>query len=581
MMGTKNTGPVQIPSDLSSLTEAELSELKSAVSDEFAKLDETSDDELTPEILNRMSVLADATDSIMQTENVRAEEAAARQAARDSLRTRMSPAEDVEMDEEASTETGETDTDSGATREPALVASARGRTDVRDVIKNPRDGLNARLSAARRHQPADSRIDMKKQFGRSVLLASADIAGFTSGGEIHNMSELVAAMQMRARSLPDSRAFSAGGDWTRVPRYPVAHMKREFKHMLDLSATPEQAWALMQDAANPQSLLAAGGWCSPSEIRYDFYNIAEMGGELDLPTTGISRGGMRWPTSPSFGDLADSTGLWHWNETQDVAAATGTAQSGSKTCARVPCAAFSEARLEFEGICITAGNLTTDAWPEQIANFMRLVEVAHARRVNAWVINNLVSQSTAVSICPTGIGAALPLLDSVELMVQDLRAKYGMNDNAIFECKMPSWVMGLIRADLARWAGIEPDKSFNISDAMIGAWFTLRGINLQLVQDWQVRTSGLFGYSSVIETWPTSFTYLIYPAGTFVRGNGLSLDFGVIRDSTLNATNDYTAAWSEESFLVAKIGHESRAVTVPVCPNGVRAATASMTCPVC
>jgi hypothetical protein len=52
----------------------------------------------------------------------------------------------------------------------------------------------------------------------------------------------------------------------------------------------------------------------------------------------------------------------------------------------------------------------------------------------------------------------------------------------------------------------------------------------------------------------------------------MTLDLGVIRDSTLNATNDYTAAWMEECYLVAKIGHESRVVTVDVCANGTTGA---------
>jgi hypothetical protein len=55
---------------------------------------------------------------------------------------------------------------------------------------------------------------------------------------------------------------------------------------------------------------------------------------------------------------------------------------------------------------------------------------------------------------------------------------------------------------------------------------------------------------------------MIYAAGTFIKGNGLRLDLGVVRDSTLNETNDFTAAWSEECHLVAKVGHESRRYTI-------------------
>ena len=61
---------------------------------------------------------------------------------------------------------------------------------------------------------------------------------------------------------------------------------------------------------------------------------------------------------------------------------------------------------------------------------------------------------------------------------------------------------------------------------------------------------------------------LLYAAGTFLHGNGMSLDLGVVRDSVLNETNDHTAAWSEEAHLIAKVGHESRRYTVGFNVNG-------------
>ena len=68
--------------------------------------------------------------------------------------------------------------------------------------------------------------------------------------------------------------------------------------------------------------------------------------------------------------------------------------------------------------------------------------------------------------------------------------------------------------------------------------------------------------------WPTSVTIMMYAAGTFILGNGLSLDLGVVRDSVLNATNDHTAAWTEECHLIARVGHESRQYTINFAVNG-------------
>jgi hypothetical protein len=568
-MPKENGGGVQIPADLSTLTDEELETLENSAMAEFDTLDD--DENTDAEGLSRMTALADGVDNIRTARTDRAARAAESLAQREAVRGRIHA------------ETGTNNAHSDETAQAAVPAVvAAGTTDVRDVLKNSNANLNARLSDAAAQVPAGNAPKLRDEFAASVLVASADIAGFTTGGRLNDMAALVRAFQSRARSLPVSKTFSANEDWRYAPRYPVASLQRKFQYTLDDTSSPDDTWAVMQAAANPQALVAAGGWCSPSEIRYDFYNIADTDGLLDLPTTGIRRGGLRWPTSPSFGDLSGSAGLWHWNETQDVAAATGTSQSGSKTCARVPCADFSEERLEGEGICITAGNLATDAWPEALADFLRLVNVYHAHRVNAWMINALVQRSISVSVCVTGMGVAIPVLDAIEMQVTDYRTRFAMADSAVLECVLPSWILAEIRADLAKRMFASPDYAFAVTNAMIGSWFTLRNVRVQFVQDWQVRTAGFPGrVGTYMTTWPTTVKFLLYAAGTFLRGNGLTLDLGVVRDSTLNATNDHTAAWSEEFFLVAEIGHQSLVVTVPICPNGVTGAPVDFTCPSC
>lgn len=554
----------KVPADLSTLSDEELSALEETASGRFDEL--TGDENIDETGLAEATQLADDIDRVRGERGAREERAAQTAAERDALRARVHPNDAGDGEDDGAGAEGETE---GVEAE-AVVASTRRKTDVRDVLKDTKSKLNVKLSQA-------NQFTSKAGIARNapVLVASADVKGFTQGGQLAGVNDLVAAMQARARTLPNQPG---------VANYvPVAQLQREqdFRYIVDDMTSYEKVYEVLQAAANPDALVAAGGWCAPSELSYDFYNIVCEDGMLDLPTTGIRRGGMKWPTSPSFGDLAASPGLWVWNETQDIAAATGTAQSGSKTCARVPCAGFNESRLDCDGLCITAGNLTTDAWPEQIANFMRLVMAAHAHRVNNRLIGKLVSASTPVAIGVSGQGVAVPLLDSIELMALDIRTKYAMCDDATLEGVFPNWVFGLVRADLAKRKGWDsPSAAFNISNAEIAAWFTARGISAQFVQDWQVRAAGLPGQAAAATGWPTSVTYLMYPAGTFVKGNGLSLDLGVVRDSTLNATNDYTAAWSEDCWLTAMIGHESRAITVPVTPNGAVAADVTYAAPV-
>lgn len=585
---------MQIPADLSILSPEELATLEKDAVGEFDTL--TNDPELTAEGLAAATALGESIEAIRVESAARVVAAEELAAGREALKSRVHGTKEDDDEEKAASKIGDDeDKNQHASEEEAVTASGR-KVPVTDVLKSG-SKLNIKLSEAQKHAPSN-KPSLNTDFDASVLVASADIPGFSQGGRINDMSDLVKAYQQRARNLPVTRAHAAGtpimdhyrdastgrmefgmvareGDWRNAPRVPIAQMQRTFQHTLDIASSPQQAWDVMQEAANPSSLVAAGGWCSPSEIRYDFYNIVAMDGGVDLPTAGINRGGVRFPTSPSFGDLAASTGLWHWTELQDIAAVTG-GGAGLKTCARVPCASMNEVRLEGEGICITAGNLTTDAWPEQIANFLRLVNAAHFHRVNSYFINQLIAQSTAVTLTPTAAtSASANLLATVEHQAWDLRTKYAMSDTDVLEVIMPSWVKGIVRADISRRNGIgdNPDAIMLVSDAEMGAWFTQRNISVQFVQDFDVRTTGQFGLTAASTAWPTLFRFLMYPAGTWLRGNGLNLDLGVIRDSTLNATNDYTAAWSEEFFLLAKIGHESRIVTVAgFFPNGASGA---------
>jgi hypothetical protein len=110
------------------------------------------------------------------------------------------------------------------------------------------------------------------------------------------------------------------------------------------------------------------------------------------------------------------------------------------------------------------------------------------------------------------------------------------------------------------------------------SWFDLINVRVQWVGDWQVRGAGQPGNATPITAWPTTVQFLMFAAGTFVLGRGLQLNLGIIRDSVLNATNDHTAEWMEECWLVAKIGHESRLGTIAICPDGTTGAADLTAC---
>jgi len=403
------------------------------------------------------------------------------------------------------------------------------------------------------------------------ITASVDIPGVAPGNNITTLNSLGEAFSRKARAVPVTRSGSTDNGHT------VATIRNSFEHTVDDRTSPAQVEELFNHLLRPElknSLVAGGGWCAPSEIRYDFFNIACEDGLIDLPTFGVTRGGIRFPVSPSLADaigdnafggfavpFSNASVPFLWTEADDIATVTG---SPNKPCMRVPCPDFDEERLECYGICLTAGNLTDDAYPEATQNTLRLLMSAHAHAMNARLIALMVAQSSAPIATGEFAGGGTPatakpayqqILSGLALGATDYRSRFGMCIDDVIEIVAPYWLRDVIRADLAWRTGVD---LLSVSDEMINGFFADRNLRVQWVNDWQVRGAGQFGNATPMTAWPTTVDVMMYAAGTFLHGNGMSLDLGVIRDSVLNAENDFTAAWSEECHLIARVGHESR-----------------------
>ena len=50
----------------------------------------------------------------------------------------------------------------------------------------------------------------------------------------------------------------------------------------------------------------------------------------------------------------------------------------------------------------------------------------------------------------------------------------------------------------------------------------------------------------------------------------------MVRDSTLNATNDFTAAWAEQFYSVMQLGPAAREITITALVNGITGGPAAM-----
>ena len=577
-------GTEELNARLAEMNDAELSGLLSKLGEAFDKQygDGTG---LSDEALTQLETLGKqikAAQDITATRDAEREERDRRAA---ELRSSIRPAADA--DTQSGDEDGDADEAENADEpQPELVA-AQGDTPLVAAMLAMTETANTMKSFAADYLKPDTDLNKRLRLGEiakyapdagvheerseAVLIASADVPGFAQGGRVENIYELAKAMHLRSRMLPISKT----GD----PNiYPVASLQREFNFMLNENSTPQEMNDVLMAASDSGILTAAGGWCAPSEISYDFFNVVCEDGMIDLPTVGLTRGGVQYPTSPSFGDVVAIPDIvWSWTEQDDIDAVTS--DSVFKPCVRVECPSFVDRRADCFGFCVTAGNLVDYAYPELVANWLRLVFAIRAKATNAAIIDIMLNGggsgdpiSASIAVDHTGLTGATTsaLLQSIELSIIDYREKFSMCSDSILEVVLPRWANAVVRADLANRDVIDV---FSVTNGMIADWFNLRGARVQFVGDWQVREPGAAGTATpggatALTEWPDTLDYMIYATGTFVRGNSMSLDLGVTRDSVLNATNDHTAAWAEDCFAILKPGHESRVVTVALCPSG-------------
>lgn len=556
-----------LPEDLTAdeVTDEVLASLETQATDLF---DAIRAGDLNAEAVAHLSALADGVDAIRAEQTRRADLVAAATAEAEALEARIHPpAAEAETPEgaegaaegeqpEAEGETPEAEAETppaegaetpaeGApaeTPEPVLAAAPPAR---RQRVRVPLGAVAARAP----EPPATDSAPLP-------ITAAADLPGISAGARFPSVGRVAEAMHDRARTL----RLNGPGSLVASIDTPLADPGLVIRS----TDTAETMAETIDRARRPSALVAAGGWCAPSQVLYDLFSIEGTDGLVDLPTVNVERGGIEVPVSPSIADVfAETNGPWVWTETDDENALDPEGEDfATKPCFRIPCPTWDEVRLDAHGLCITHGNLSDRAYPELTTRFVDLTVAAHLHLLSGRLLTAMAAASDAVA-GPAATGATASILNAVELQVLDYRSKFRMSDGAVLEAVFPEWVRGAIRADLAQRAGVD---LLSVPNSRIDGWFSDRNVRAQFVADWQV-----LGDGAAATAYPATATFLLYAAGTFVRGNGGRIDLGVVRDSTLNAVNDHTAAFTEEFVLLAQPGHESRRVTVNVDVDGMTA----------
>lgn len=562
-----------IPEDLAALSAEELAALTEQASSAFSDLYQGGEAVLTEDDLGALSALAEGIEALNAENDSRTAALATRREEAAALAARVGGTSDEagadegdgseDGDEGDGEDEGDEDGDGDdagtegdeASGEGDAVTAGSGRRETRVNLR----GLRSRQTAPR---PTAASSTM-----RDIVMAAPDVPGF-SNGQGMDFSDMGRAVDSRLSTF-NKASYEAANKAGRHVRqqFGVAVIQKTFADDMVISSNDpdhiETVFARAVDETRlPQgSLVASGGWCAPSETVYDLFELESRDGLFSHPEVNISRGGIRFTPGPDFASIFAATGFTY-TEAEDIAGDYDGEGGGSKPCFKVDCPDFEDVRLDLAGVCITAGLLQSRGYPEVIARTIRGALIAHAHRLSALKINEVVAGSTAISMPADQVGAIAPILTAIELQVEHYRNVHRLSRSVSLEAVFPFWVRGAIRSDLSRRLGVD---LLSVPDSRIDGWFRERGINPQFVYNWQdISTTAASGFTS----WPTEVDFLLYSAGTWVGGGSDIITLDTVYDSTLLGQNDYTALFTEEGWLMAKRGHDSRVITVPICPTG-------------
>ena len=325
------------------------------------------------------------------------------------------------------------------------------------------------------------------------------------------------------------------------------------------SITAAIAAATDESTLEGNSLVAAGGWCAPSETTYDFLQVPAAEGLFSLPEIGIARGGIRWPRQPDFGIAMQEEGFLYTE-------AEAIAQVDDKPCFEIPCGEFDEVRLDAIGLCVTAGLLQQKGFPESVAVYMQGLMKMHLHRMSSYRINKVLAGSDAVDVDGNVMGVFGAVMNTVELAAEDIRSRDRLPESTTVEVVFPRWVRAAIRADLAYRRG--ESAATPATDQMIAAAFAARNVAPQFVSDWQVGGDTQPGAETPVTAWPNEVQFIAYPAGTWFSSVNNVIEVGNLYDQAQLRQNRFTALFTEDGVAVGKRGTTSRVYTVPVAVTG-------------
>lgn len=334
-----------------------------------------------------------------------------------------------------------------------------------------------------------------------------------------------------------------------------------------------------------------GGLCAPLDVRRDINVLGVTNTPIEDSLTGFSvpHGGIQYRAPMDMLAMDSGYGVWTM---EDDASVQPLPNPGAdvpepfKTCFVAECPGTIEAILFSTYMCMEFPNILAKFDPEWVRAVTRGSLIAHAR----WSENLLYARMAAASKIVVGkkqLSATRDILATFDKAASRYRNRYRLSEDVTLHWWLPQWVIDLVRTDVMRGmvtTGVG-DTSWNVTRAWLEGLLRTRNVNVT----WHL--DGLDGITkngvtipdqhygnvseaagSVVAPWPSAIDSVLAVEGDWLLLDGGTMDFGVIRDSKLNARNRYRT-FTERFLGVAFTGMESWRLVMPVEATGAMVGT--------
>ncbi len=424
-----------------------------------------------------------------------------------------------------------------------------------------------------RRPPAPSADRITGGAKGAVLVAAAGVEGERAGAPMDRI-RLAKAYKKTA----DRWGRVAKHDGGMEQRILVASASFDFPddrvlHQSDWEANAEKIAQVVPQSVpgmygfqlTDQALTASGGVCAPLEPIYSIPNFATQARPVRdaLPSFRADRGGVNVGAATYVGDI--TTAISTITEPNDALGGT----FATKSCQALACPTFTEVPVTVIAHCREYGNLNAMAWPEKIAHENDLTMAAHARTADGYLLDRIKALSVNVTNGAATLGALIYLVDGIVKASFGIRGRLRMPREARFRVLLPFWVPDMLQLDTVQTPN---DGRFSSQSDLVAYLRSFRIEPTFYLDTPSTGTTQLPDSSqtaAALDGLPDNVQWAIFPEGAFIHVDSGGLELGIVRDSTLNSTNDYQF-FGETFENVALLGPAQGAywVTSDLCASG-------------